>query len=150
MRNEAQRNKQHTRRRHSKIGQRPIKHITSTTNASTFFRKHNKMASTNNEGGGGGNQPWAWLGLLKWSLSYSDGTRDNSDISPMTAEDRAFLEKVMKEGVIDENERMKFILQEAAKAMEYYKSLCDENREKSNGEDEPPIAIEALEVLLQE
>jgi hypothetical protein len=77
-------------------------------------------------GGGGANaNPWAWLGLLKWSLSYTDGTRDSSDsMQPMSAEDRAFLEKVMSEGIIDENKRMKYILEQAALAMEYYQTVA--------------------------
>ena len=64
----------------------------------------------------------------------------------MSDEDRAFLEKVMAEGIIDENERMKFVLQEATKAMEFYKS-------KALGGDnlsDPPISDDDLEDLLQE
>jgi hsp70-interacting protein len=67
-----------------------------------------------------GGQNWAWLGLLKWSLSYSDGTSD-SPSTPMDAEKKAFLEAVMKDGIIDENERMKFILQEMTKAMDSFR-----------------------------
>ena len=78
-----------------------------------------------------GNDPWAWLGLLKWSLQYSDGTKD-TPASPMSDEDRAFLEKVMKEGIIDENERMRYILDQATRAMEHYKknskSVSDEEK----------------------
>jgi hsp70-interacting protein len=116
---------------------------------------HLKSIMSNTNGGG---DPWAWLGLLKWSLSYADGTKDNSDISPMTDEDREFLEKVMKEGIIDENERMKVILAELSKAMEYYKSqalIIGSDEEKRKGE-EPPLSDsnsnsdEALEELLQE
>jgi hsp70-interacting protein len=96
----------------------------------------------------GGGDPWAWLGLLKWSLSYSDGTRDSSDtMTPMTPEDRAFLELVMKEGIIDENERMKFILKQAALAMEYYQKCA---LEQQDSEEEPPISDDALKDLLQE
>lgn len=84
--------------------------------------------------------PWAWTGLLKWSLNYMDGTRDTSDVSPMSEEDKAFLEKVMSEGIVDEAERMKFILTEATNAMEYYRSNVGD----------PPITEEALEELLQE
>ncbi|CAB9497294.1 HSPA (heat shock 70kDa) binding protein, cytoplasmic cochaperone 1 [Seminavis robusta] len=66
---------------------------------------------------GGGNTPWGWLGLLKWSLAYQDGTTPSSH-SPMSEEDKAFLEKVMKEGIIDENERMKEILQQVTTGLE--------------------------------
>lgn len=94
----------------------------------------------------GGGDPWAWLGLLKWSLSYSDGTRDKDDITPMSKEDREFLEKVMKEGIIDENERMKFILQESTKAMEYYRLQAM----GTNADSDPPISDDDLEGLLEE
>uniref|UniRef100_A0A7S4KBJ9 Uncharacterized protein n=1 Tax=Guillardia theta TaxID=55529 RepID=A0A7S4KBJ9_GUITH len=88
----------------------------------------------------GGGNPWAWLGLLKWSLSYSDGTRKNDDITPMSKEDREFLEKVMAEGIIDENERMKFILQESTKAMEYYRLRAM----GTNPDSDPPISYAVL------
>lgn len=93
-----------------------------------------------------GNNPWAWAGLLKWSLNYVDGTEEKTDVTPMSAEDKAFLEKVMREGIIDEGERMKFILQEATSAMEYYQKLAVDK--ESAGEE--PITEEALEDLLQE
>lgn len=97
-------------------------------------------------GGGNGGEQWAWLGLLKWTLAHSDGTKPSSE-SPamMSAEDRAFLEEVMKDGIIDECERMKFILQEFSKAMDYYKS-------QEEKEEEPPAPPneEDLEELLQE
>jgi hsp70-interacting protein len=99
-----------------------------------------------------GNDPWAWAGLLKWSLNHVDGTSDTSDVVPMSAEDKAFLEKVMKEGIIDEGDRMTFILTEAGKSMEYYKAQAqalggDETEQELQ---EPPISVEALEELLQE
>lgn len=75
-----------------------------------------------------------------------DGTRDPSDVTPMSAEDKAFLEKVMSDGIVDEAERMKFILTEATNAMEYYRSLVTDNV----GASDPPITEEALEDLLQE
>mmetsp|Transcript_88335 Transcript_88335/g.245902 ORF Transcript_88335/g.245902 Transcript_88335/m.245902 type:complete len:342 (+) Transcript_88335:91-1116(+) len=93
-----------------------------------------------------GNNPWAWAGLLKWSLNHVDGTKDNSEMTPMSPEDRAFLEKVMREGIVDEGERMKFILTEATKAMEYYRSLATD----SSSAGDPPITEGALEDLLQE
>jgi hsp70-interacting protein len=93
-----------------------------------------------------GNNPWAWTGLLKWSLNHVDGTRDNADATPMSAEDKAFLEKVMREGIVDEGERMGFILKEATKAMEYYEKVAIDK--DSAGEE--PIGEAALEELLQE
>ena len=61
--------------------------------------------------------PNAWLGLLKWSLAYTDGTKDSSP-NPMSPEDKAFLEKVMKEGIINEGDRMKEILSQVANQFE--------------------------------
>ena len=46
------------------------------------------------------NSPFHWLGLLKWSLAYSDGTEPAGDVEPMSKEDIDFLEKVMKEGIM--------------------------------------------------
>ncbi|CAM9660487.1 unnamed protein product [Discosporangium mesarthrocarpum] len=46
-----------------------------------------------------------WLGLLKWSLSYQDGTAP-SEARPMSDEDRQWLESVLKEGVKDEAKEM--------------------------------------------
>jgi hsp70-interacting protein len=80
--------------------------------------------------GGGGGEPWAWLGLLKWSLQYSDGTRP-SDLTPMSVEDRAFLERVMKDGIIDENERMKDILKQVTEQLEVWKTNPSASDEKN-------------------
>ncbi|KAL7568755.1 hypothetical protein ACA910_021747 [Epithemia clementina (nom. ined.)] len=80
---------------------------------------------------GSANNPWAWLGLLKWSLAYSDGTRDEQP-SPMSEEDRAFLEKVMKEGIIDENERMKTILREVTDMMTKWREQTWNTDEEEN------------------
>ena len=98
----------------------------------------------------GGGEQWAWLGLLKWTLAHTDGTRPSSE-SPtmMSDEDKAFLEKVMAEGVIDECERMKFILQEFSKAMDYYKSQTTEEKEEQDSPPVPPNEDD-LEELLQE
>jgi hsp70-interacting protein len=86
--------------------------------------------------GGGGGDPWAWLGLLKWSLSYSDGTQESSkSMTPLSAEDKAFLEKVMKEGIIDENERMKTILKEVTAVIETWKQEAE-----ANGDSQPNSA----------
>ncbi|CAN0023540.1 unnamed protein product [Ectocarpus fasciculatus] len=52
-----------------------------------------------------GEGPDAWLGLLKWTLSHQDGT-EPSDARPMGDEDRAWLEKVVSEGVRDDFKTM--------------------------------------------
>jgi len=67
----------------------------------------------------GNDNPFQWLGLLKWSLAYSDGTQPSSgDAEPMNKEDVEFLEKVMREGIIDEGERMKAILRDLTDGLE--------------------------------
>lgn len=67
----------------------------------------------------GGGNPNAWLGLLKWSLAYSDGTKPSGEnMKEMSKEDREFLEKVMREGIIDEGERMKTILKDLTDSLE--------------------------------
>jgi len=81
----------------------------------------------------GGTNPWAWLGLMKWTLEYTDGTQPSSpDQVPMSAEDRAFLEKVMKEGIIDENERMKTILKEVTAQMESWRTREEFTQEEAD------------------
>jgi len=102
----------------------------------------------------GGGEQWAWLGLLKWTLAHQDGTVPSSE-SPtmMSEEDKAFLEKVMAEGIVDEGERMKFILEEFSKAMEYYKSTSEEEEEEEKAQEPPPTTPpneDDLEDLLQE
>jgi len=84
-----------------------------------------KMAQSTSGSGGGGNDPWAWLGLLKWSLSYVDGTAPTSGVTQMSDEDRAFLEKVMKEGIIDEGDRMKEILEQVTAVFTKWKEGKD-------------------------
>jgi len=109
--------------------------------------------SSGGGGGGGGGDPWAWLGLLKWTLAHSDGTKPSGDNpASMSDEDRAFLEKVMKEGIVDENERMKFILEEFSKAMEYYKNQAERltKIDEDQNDKVPNDETEALEGLLQE
>jgi hsp70-interacting protein len=51
-----------------------------------------------------------WLGLLKWSLAHQDGT-STSQFSEMSEEDKAWLERVMKEAVKDEPQRINEIMQ---------------------------------------
>ena len=46
-------------------------------------------------------------------------------MTPMSDEDKAFLEAVMKDGIIDENERMKTILKEVTTSLEAMKENSD-------------------------
>lgn len=80
--------------------------------------------SSSTDGGSSQNNLWAWLGLLKWSLQYSDGTRpdeSSENMTPMSEEDKAFLEAVMREGIIDENVRMKTILTDVTEKLSKWK-----------------------------
>ena len=48
-----------------------------------------------------------WLGLMRWSMQHDDGTKPTDmKFSEMSGKDKAWLEKVMKECVIDEVELM--------------------------------------------
>lgn len=90
--------------------------------------------------------PWAWLGLLKWSLAYSDGTRPSEEsLSPMSVENKAFLEAVMKDGIIDENERMKTILKEVTETLDALKT----KQEPVNEEEMEEILLELRDIVEQ-
>jgi hsp70-interacting protein len=56
-------------------------------------------------------------------------------MSPMSTEDRAFLEAVMKEGIIDENERMKSILKDVTGMMEKWRQEPATDEEGDHAED---------------
>jgi len=99
------------------------------------------------------NSPFAWLGLLKWSLAYSDGTRpSNEDFSPMSKEDIEFLENVMKDGIIDEGERMKEILRKLTEALEDSLSepISDEEKGKELMEDEMLDLFQELRDIVEQ
>ena len=83
----------------------------------------------------GDNSPFHWLGLLKWSLAYSDGTKPAGDVEPMSKEDIDFLEKVMKEGIIDEGERMKSILKDLTGSLEVMVVSDDESKREEKRKD---------------
>jgi hsp70-interacting protein len=90
------------------------------TRTRTRFNHQSLMSSSTSTN----TDPFAWLGLLQWSLKYSDGTSTNADaavVTPMSAEDRAFLETVMREGILNENDRMKTILYEVTQQIEAWK-----------------------------
>jgi len=90
---------------------------------------------------------WAWLGLLKWSLAHIDGTvpsEESKNFREMTAEDRAFLEGVMKDGIIDEGERMKTILSSLIDNLE---SMKNKSEPSINNENSKENLIELLDEL---
>ncbi|GAX12296.1 hypothetical protein FisN_1Hh227 [Fistulifera solaris] len=82
------------------------------------------MSSTSND-------PWAWLGLLKWSLAYSDGTSPSAT-NPLSDSDREFLEKVMKEGIINEGDRMRTILEEVTTQFQKWKDTKSYTQEEDD------------------
>lgn len=67
-----------------------------------------------------------WLGLLKWSLSQTDGTSD-SQARPMADEDVQFLTNVMESLVADEPKRMRAMMVEIA-------AFLDESVDEMKGE----------------
>jgi len=94
----------------------------------------------------GGEPNWAWLGLLKWSLQYTDGTvpsEESKNYQEMSAEDKQFLEEVMKNGIINEGERMSVILENLVSHME---SIQNNNNNTDESVDEDEV-IELLEEL---
>ncbi|KAL7527901.1 hypothetical protein ACHAWF_002357 [Thalassiosira exigua] len=102
----------------------------------------------------GDNSPFHWLGLLKWSLAYSDGTAPAADAEPMKKEDVEFLEKVMSEGIIDEGERMKAILKDLTESMEVMLRINDvdegEEKRKELEEDEMLELLEELRDIVEQ
>lgn len=56
------------------------------------------------------NDPGQWLGLLKWSLAYQDGTKPNSEVSEMDQADKAWLTEAMAACTVDEAARMREIV----------------------------------------
>lgn len=97
--------------------------------------------------------PNKWLGLMKWSMKYSDGTTP-SDFKEISKEDRDFLEKVLKEGVIDEAERMTQILRilkgEHPNAVFAKDDDDDDDEQKDLGEGTEEELAEYKEALLDE
>ena len=58
-----------------------------------------------------------WLGLLKWSLQYSDGT-DGSTCNAMSDDDKEWLKRAMSDLVKDEPNRMSEVLNELKQFIE--------------------------------
>lgn len=108
-------------------------------------------------GGDGGEPNWAWLGLLKWSLSYTDGTKPSEEsLAPMSKEDREFLEEVMKDGIIDEGKRMNTILTELTDSLQTMKddqlgkSPTDEDKKKEYKEEDMEELLEELRDIVEQ
>ncbi|KAL7533150.1 hypothetical protein ACHAXR_005072 [Thalassiosira sp. AJA248-18] len=95
----------------------------------------------------GDNSPFHWLGLLKWSLAYSDGTKPSGDVEPMNKEDVEFLEKVMKEGIIDEGEQMKSILKDLTDSLEVMVLSGESKQEEKRKELDEDDMLDLLQEL---
>lgn len=101
------------------------------------------MAS-NSAGNSGGETPWAWLGLLKWSLSYSDGTSNSTPPAAMSEENRKFLESVMKDGIIDEGERMHSILKELSASLDTTRQRLEQTSSTNTTQKEETKSMDPL------
>jgi len=53
-----------------------------------------------------------WPGLLKWTLTQSDGTTFDSDSKPMSEEEKKWLQEAIESYTFDEAKRMREILEE--------------------------------------
>jgi len=109
---------------------------------------------------------WAWLGLLKWSLTYVDGTvpsEDSPNYKEMSKEDIKFLEEVMKDGIVNEGERMKTILNHLVTYLDAIKASdesvkCvgedtlgqEEKSDSPTSEIETPLSTQEIKELLEE
>eukprot|EP00466_Bigelowiella_natans_P019364 jgi/Bigna1/85720/estExt_fgenesh1_pg.C_50325 len=93
------------------------------------------------------NMPPQWLGLLKWSLKYNDGTKNTDEVRPMANEDKKFLENVMKNLVVDENEKMRVAIT-ALKLTDPNDNTATSGDAKGKAdpkEDDPLSELEALD-----
>ena len=70
-----------------------------------------------------------WLGLLKWSLQYSDGT-DGSACHAMSDDDKEWLKRAMSDLVKDEPNRMSEVLNELKQFIEGINATGDANEEQ--------------------
>ena len=101
-------------------------------------------------------QNWAWLGLLKWSLTHVDGTipsEESPGYRAMSEEDKKFLEEVMKNGIIDEGERMKTILSEMVAYLDLIPkdaSSASTTGPTEEREDEIAMLLEELQDIVEQ
>eukprot|EP00300_Choanocystis_sp_HF-7_P007509 c15329_g1_i1.p1 GENE.c15329_g1_i1~~c15329_g1_i1.p1 ORF type:complete len:440 (+),score=140.41 c15329_g1_i1:141-1460(+) len=83
--------------------------------------------------------PNQWLGLLKWSLQYQDGTRDTA-ARPLSDEDKEFLMGAMDSLVLDEAKRMKELMEE----LESLQNKCDQGNESEVLDEDIEVRFEEL------
>jgi hypothetical protein len=87
-----------------------------------------------------------WLGLLRWSMTVNDGTAP-SEFSAMSAEDKAWLETVMKEVVRSDPQRMDEVVMKVKELLEQVLAAKAEGASLSMSEDEEDFLLNELEDL---
>lgn len=91
-----------------------------------------------------------YLGLLKWSLKYNDGTKE-TDLTPMSKERRDWLKEAMEEQLVDPAQEMKLLINILKIKREDYQkdkeneSISEEELEKEFVEKK----VSTLELLLE-
>ena len=91
-----------------------------------------------------------WLGLLKWSLNYVDGTRPSDEsLKPMSAEDKAFLERVMTDGIVNPGKRMKELLHQLTELLSNFCS-SESSTSDEKEEDSMMILLEELRDIVEQ
>jgi len=94
-----------------------------------------------------------WLGLLKWSLNYVDGTVPSSEsknFKAMSEEDKKFLEEVMKNGIVDEGDRMTVILNSLVSYLDSCLNVSKDNDSNENDSSEKVPSLEEVEEMMME
>jgi len=98
-----------------------------------------------------------WLGLLKWSLNYVDGTVPSSEsknFKAMSEEDKKFLEEVMRNGIVDEGDRMTVILNSLVSYLDSCLNVSKDNDSNENDPDgktsEKVPSLEEVEEMMME
>merc|ERR1711977_64906 len=87
-----------------------------------------------------GNDPGQWLGLLKWSLEYQDGTSE-CEAKEMSKEDRQWLTEAMAEMTVDEAKRMEEIVDRLEELRQ---------SESPHADGEPAILFEELQDIVEQ
>ena len=81
-----------------------------------------------------------WPGLLKWSLTQTDGTVPNPDVKPMDESDRKWLQEALESYTFDEAKRVNEIIQGLIKP---------ENKVEPNDEEQRVVYTEELADLVE-
>lgn len=92
-----------------------------------------------------GNDPNKWLGLLKWSLSYADGTRPTNPDDAPNPDDIAWLKSVFQEMAVNEADRMNEILAEVKNILDI---SADQNPSSKN--DRLCVLLDGLKEIVEQ